>query len=367
MKLKYLVLSDIHFGNPNNPTPNIIKNLDNFFITYAKTISSSDFIFLAGDVFDRKLQASDNNYTLAIKWLVWLATYCSKRKIKLRILEGTLSHDHHQCHILNYIFYQHHLDLDFRYIQDIQVEITPKGSILYIPDNMAYYGEDVFDQAETAVFDTGLQQVDIGIFHGLFHYQLPHLNIDLMLSESKFQDLVKHYITIGHIHTFSTNGRIIAPGSFDRLTFGQEEPKGGIFIEYHPLLEDKFTFLENTNAMLFNTIEILENEDYDIFLSKLDKLIKQMKKGNIRIKIPKNYKHLVNLPILANKYPTIKFKLKEESPLQEIEIVDKTIKEINIESISPSNIEKLLFERLTKYNFNNKELNLAKEFIRSNL
>ena len=94
---------------------------------------------------------------------------------------------------------------------------------------------------------SGLTKVDYAVMHGQFDYQLPkHITGMPRHDSQKYLDIVKHYIFIGHIHTHSVYDRIIAQGSFDRLTHGQEEPKGYVVSIVDD--EEKISSLRNTYA-----------------------------------------------------------------------------------------------------------------------
>ena len=73
--------------------------------------------------------------------------------------------------------------------------------------------------------DLNIEQVDLAMMHGNFKYQLPMPSIH-MHTEEDYLSIVRYYICINHIHTASVYGRILAPGSFDRMAHGEEEDKG---------------------------------------------------------------------------------------------------------------------------------------------
>lgn len=172
--INYIVLSDIHFGHKKNTTEEIIHNLNVFFgldINDFK-FKNHDIIFLAGDVFDSALDYFDPDVARITHWFNSLMSACEKYNIKLRILEGTRSHDWKQSKNLIPIA-KLHKGLDFKYIEVLSIEIMEdlKLSILYVPDEWSTDSEDTYNQIEDLLKKENLKEVDIAVMHGLFDYQ----------------------------------------------------------------------------------------------------------------------------------------------------------------------------------------------------
>jgi DNA repair exonuclease SbcCD nuclease subunit len=105
MLVNILNLSDIHLGHDKNKTEDIILNLRRFFKTYNSKLKTLDLLTISGDIFDKLLTTNSADYHLAYEWLTELVLLCKRYGIKLRILEGTPSHDWQQAQPL-------HLDQD---------------------------------------------------------------------------------------------------------------------------------------------------------------------------------------------------------------------------------------------------------------
>lgn len=349
-KIKYLVLSDIHLGHSINKTEYIVNNLREYFLDYHKQFKDLDMIILAGDIFDKLLVASSKDFILANEWLTELVLYCKSNNIILRILEGTPSHDWKQAKVLTSIINKLNIELDYKYIDTLYIEENDKLgiSILYIPDEYKHDANDTYKDVKSLLKKHHLSKVDIAIIHGQFNYQLPMIKLVNSHTESNYLDIVKYYISVGHIHTRSIYERILAQGSFDRLAHNEEEDKGGMLIT---LNNDKseFIFLKNKNAMIFKTFKF-KDEPLDKILNILDKELKKYPiKSNIRI-ITKNEDMLdKNIKQIRERYPYYNFKVEKNA--KEVftqALVDNNIN-INSFNIDPDNIFKLMAEETDKF------------------
>lgn len=173
--INYLVLNDIHFGHKKNTTEEIIKNLDLFFGFNTNSefkFPDHDIIFLAGDVFDSALDYFDPDVARITHWFNKLMNACENHNIKLRILEGTRSHDWKQSKNLIPIS-KLHKNLDFKYIEVLSIEKMNdlNLNILYVPDEWSTDSSDTFNQIKDLLKNENMHCVDIAIMHGYFDYQ----------------------------------------------------------------------------------------------------------------------------------------------------------------------------------------------------
>lgn len=89
------------------------------------------------EIYSRKaLLTYSIEYMLSMEWLFQLVKFCSVNNIKLRLLEGTPSHDNRQGKIMPKLLKDWNLNIDFKYIQDIEIEydLVNNIHILYVPD-----------------------------------------------------------------------------------------------------------------------------------------------------------------------------------------------------------------------------------------
>ena len=359
-KIQYLVLSDIHLGHTKNKTDNIIKNLNHFFKTYHKDIIECKVIFISGDVFDRLLTTKSVEYRHSMAWLSNLLLFCKEHDIALRILYGTPSHDMEQISAFEEIAKKLYPEADFKYNNTLSIEYMDKLgiSVLYVPDEWRHDAKDTYKEALALMKEKSLAQVDIAIMHGCFGYQMPMVKDKSFCHlESNYLDIVKFYITIGHIHTSSTYERIIAPGSFDRLAHGEEEAKGGIICTICADGTMSFKFLQNIHSCIFKSIDYIGRLEADI-VSDLKKELKKLPIGShIRLLVDNDSNLLKNLRDLLANYPDYNIKFKTDNTVvKKIDILE--LAKIETIAITANNIEDLL---LKEVQLDSSELAIFKE------
>jgi len=359
MAFSYLVISDIHFGSGVNKTENIVKNLGKYFLEYHKIISKLDVIFIAGDIFDRLLTSSSQDYIDSMQWLTKLARYCMSNDIMLRILEGTPSHDSKQASVFDIVLSELDINVDFKYVSELYIEHIDKHNIdvLYVPDEVNSTSKETFEQVKELLNAHNLNKVDIAIMHGAFSYQIPAIELPSMHNERDYLNIVKSYISVGHVHTYSTYDRILAQGSFDRLAHNEEGSKGGIVITLDNDKGNSYKILKNNHATIFKTIDIT---DTDLnFMEELDNLILKYPKGsNIRLRTTEDNPINKSILEIRKRYPyhnitDTRNKNSKQSNMTTNVLAD--VKFTNIQ-ITKDNIVKLVSDELTDINVDIKNI-----------
>lgn len=350
--IDYLVISDIHLGHRKNSSSEIITNLKYVIGEHVKN-NKLNLIFLAGDVFDSLLTLSADDVGDIILWIEWLFDLCAKHEIKLRVLEGTPSHDWWQSKLFVNVGNIIKLDLDFKYIQSLSIEtIDTLGlSVLYVPDEWSTDTDDTYRQVLQLLASNNLQKVDIAIMHGQFGYQLPaHIQKIPRHNEDNYLNIVRYYISIGHVHNYSVFKRIIAQGSFDRLAHNEENDKGCVHLSLHVNGDMSYFFIPNINAKTFKTIQ-LRNINLDVSMKGIEKTVSKLRDdSHLRIKGKSDHPAMIGLENIRKLYPLINFTkqvidevAEEDTP--ESFIDDNSYKPI---TITKSNIEEQLFGLLVK-------------------
>ena len=372
--LTYLVLSDIHLGHRNTTTKEIVSHLDAYFGHYnpTHTFATLDIIFIAGDLFDAALLYTQDEISLIQGWMCRLMDFCSRHGIKLRILEGTPSHDNFQCRNLVFIAQQFSNKLDFKYIETLHIEKMTDIplSILYVPDEWSAKTSTTQEQVEALLKEESLAQVDIAIMHGMFTYQVPELaNNALKHDETFYLSKVKYFINIGHVHLFSTFDRILSQGSVDRLCHGEEAPKGGIMCFLRKDGNNAYTFVENKFAKIYKTIHVRYN-DLDKAISQVTAVLDKIPpESYVRIKAKKDHPIFQGLSTFKKSYPFITFsKLSEED-----EETDKRIQDIvdKDEEYTPINLNRenivtlLMAEVKSRYKLDDNQFALLEKHLNS--
>jgi len=358
-KVSYLVISDIHLGHRINTTLNIVTNLRSYIKDNHNLFKKMDIFFIAGDIFDRLLNTNSSDYKLATEWITEVILYCKHNNIKLRILEGTPSHDWKQANIISTIVDKLNLSVDYKYIDTLDIEYMDDYgiNILYVPDEYKHDSKDTYRDVQKLLMSKNLQEVDIAIMHGQFNYQLPIL-LASSHNEEDYTSIVKYYISIGHIHIPSANGKILAQGSFDRLTHGEEGKKGGMFISIYNTGDKEFRHITNKSAMLFNTYHLEDLSVLEIRDKLTDILSKNKKLYNIRIIVSKQDNMRAIIKPIKEKFlgVNIKVEIKDNKELEEGDLIVKDNVVVSFK-ITPDNIEELLYAEINKHDLSKTEMN----------
>lgn len=366
--LKILSISDIHLGHARNSTSRILNNL-NKILKDDFVLSTTDIIFLCGDVFDKLgLFNSDDSHAI-INWISSFLGRCKKHNIMLRVLEGTPSHDRRLPKW--FISLNKKINADVKYFDKIAIEHIAKFNIdvLYIPDEINPDLNKVYLDVIDILKVNHLDQVDFIIMHGYFDFQLPK-NINLRAHDSSlYSKLAKECIFVGHNHIYTQHLNIYGQGSFDRLKHGEEHPKGCICLEYNSVGEKTFKFIENENALKFITIECngLSLEDT---LKLIDSKVSLIEDGSfVRISGELTHPIFTNMKALSVNYPDINFS-KNIINSNKIEtynsIIDEDEKYLPI-NIDKENIISLVNDRLLFNKIDPSLINRSIHILKENL
>ncbi len=271
-ELKIVELSDIHLGHQNTPTVSILKGLYRLLRETPEN-TETDLLILAGDVFDRELTFPDNDLVAIRKWIADVLIFCKKHDIVLRVLEGTPSHDWKQSFEFEHTNEQAGIGADVRHVKMLGIERIEKLNIdvLYVPDEWRADNGQTWLEVQELLVQKNLTKVDFAVMHGTFPHQIPEEASKWMHfhSPDNYLSIVKHHIFIGHIHQYSQFDRILSAGSFDRLTHGDESPKGSIHYRLKSDGTYDIRFVVNKEATVYKTIDLRET----IIEECLDKVV----------------------------------------------------------------------------------------------
>lgn len=365
----FFVITDLHLGLFNK-TEKLVYNLINYFNKNKKAIAKADVLVLDGDTFDKLLSSNSMEYKLSIKFIAYLVRFCKDNNIKLRVLEGTPSHDNKQMEAITEIISREYgmSSIDYKYISTIEVEYMKDYDkhILYVPDKMADSGEEIQELVSTVLSSKGLSKVDLIFMHGNFNYQLP-IKLKSGLSELFFLDICRYYIVIGHIHLRSIFKRIIAPGSFDRLEVNNEGPKGGVFLYIGKTIdESSFKFLDNLDAMRYDTLILLNLSSKEVYRKVKNHIdINNLSQyDHIRLKVDTIELYIeVEKRLIADGY-NLTIKRFDEATKKKM-LKENTTTVVTVESfeINEKNIYKLLTARPNISSMDSSDLNRIQELL----
>ena len=279
--------SDIHMGHANTPTSHTVSCLLRMFPDN-ETTAALDIIYLAGDVFDRQLNMSDDDGFHIHGWICLFLAMCKKYNIIVRVLEGTPLHDWKQSKWFVEINDKYGIGADVRHVTMLSIEHIEALNIdvLYIPDEWSSSCAETQRQVGVLLKQYNLTQVDFTIMHGAFPHQMPpHLHNRLDLHDSAFYlSITRYFVFVGHIHLRSQMDRILAAGSTNRIAHGEEGEKGHYRVAVRTNGLHDIDFIPNTNAMPYITVDA-EGLTVDETKALLKPVLARMhnKRGAIRV------------------------------------------------------------------------------------
>lgn len=343
-------ISDIHLAHPRTDTYHIIENLRKAFPDNDET-GKLDILFFAGDVFDRLMNLPQVEVDAIQDWITDLLRICVKRNIMVRVLEGTPSHDWRQSKQFVNVNNSLGTPADLKYVDTLSIEILDKLgglSVLYVPDEWNADAGVTWRQVCELMAIHGLEKIDVGCMHGSFDYQLPIESVKNHDS-AKYMSIINYFIGIGHVHIRTEKGgKILAQGSFDRLSHGEEAAKG----HYRALISangNRHWFVENIGARIYKTIDcrtLTVEETLDIITEYED----APDKSNFRLLIARGGAVQHGIKDLRKRFPQFRIvtqmdELKEAEKQSLVQDKQPTVKPI---SITPTNISHLVTERLKR-------------------
>jgi hypothetical protein len=265
--------TDFHFGSKRTPSFTTLKSVKAAWPD-SPEMAKHDIFFIGGDWMDRLLNLADRDVYEAQEAAIHILKVCKKYNIKLRIVEGTCSHDRRQSIMFTEFNERLEIGCDLKYFQDLAIEFIDdlNLSVLYLPDEWHHDSNETLRQAQELIKANGLTKVDIAIVHGGFKYQFP-LELPSLHDEVAWSELVNYAILSGHIHEHSRCLKVICGGSFNRNNHDEDSRKGHIKLEIAKGRVQRVDFVENHFAKIYKTINI-----YDLDIQDVLSLVEQFGK-----------------------------------------------------------------------------------------
>ena len=129
MKYKVVMIADIHFGAL------LFERLYNELELFLDFIEkkSLDFIVILGDWFDKKINLNSKDAKYSTVFFERICQICIDNDIKLRIIQGTESHDNSQLEVLEIL--AKNKPVDFKVFYEVEEEeLFPDFNVLYVPE-----------------------------------------------------------------------------------------------------------------------------------------------------------------------------------------------------------------------------------------
>ena len=358
-KISILAVSDVHIGCPRLNPHLLHERMEKYL--YPQITPEISILFICGDFFDTLLNLNAHAAFEAMDIIKEIKLLCRQNGCDLRVLRGTFTHDRNQPkHFING---EDPNDLTIRLFDTMAVEHHEKTGldILYMPDNLA--SEDIYADIRKLLDSHGIEKVDILVHHGYFKHMLPEAMLVKgvphgCLDADIVDKFVKGCTLNGHVHISSIYRNVISIGSFDRLTHGEEEPKGFYRIDINENVYT-FKFIENESASIFKTIN-LTGCDASTSIERVRDIWRQLSADSrvkaldpIRLRIISDDKGIIEgcSQFIKSNYENVIIDqgsmAKRENTLENIEV---DLEELPI--ITPTNLGELLLPILKKTNPN---------------
>ena len=258
-KLNGLTIQDMHFGHKytermyKEECPLILKELRERDI---------DILNIDGDYFDRKLSATEPAVAYAIRFFDELMEICTEKKIKVRIILGTRSHDLNQ-YVTLFQHYFERTDIDIRYMTTITEEVIDGVRFLYVPEEYPENNEEYYKAYKANSYD-------VMHFHGTWDF----VSFIANLEDAKRKNVMQHSAPVfyydewedalkngfavgGHIHMRQSHKNIYYSGSFSAWSFVDPSEKGFMCYEVDTETKEwKVEYIDNTLAPEYKSISI---------------------------------------------------------------------------------------------------------------
>lgn len=351
LTFKWLWVQDIHFGVPSVPVGAISTS---FKMVYeAAKRRGIKKLVIGGDLTDRPLELTNDYGSEFIEFGIWLLEDAEKHDIEIIVIEGTPSHDWKQARIFERLKESIGSNVKLVYISVLSiVNLDGFGNVLIVPDQWRSSTETTLLEVKTLLREKNLEQVDWAFMHGSFDYQVPvflRSRLDLHSSD-EYLKIVKKGIFIGHEHTRSTLDKINCAGSLERTKHGQEEEKGGLFVEELVTGKVHIEFIRNSKAQIFKDFLVDDLTPEQIFNAIEREGIDLEKFANIRLVATKDADvHNEFIKKYKQIYPDVKWSFKnmagkeESQPLSEVAMIE--FSKVNLDT---NTIKELLISRLSE-------------------
>ena len=280
MIYRFITLADIHWGAMDSELT--YQHLQYVLDFIRKMKNQIDFVVIAGDYFDYRIQLNSRTALLAVQWFDELVNTCKENGVKkIRMFKGTREHDNDQLEIFRPTYELG--DGFFRLFTVTMAEDLFKDlRVVYCPDenlNLEDYHRDRWYAF--------VPNPDIGFFHGNFDTILPSIEFDriqkhhlntMIYQYEIFSRLIRGPMISGHWHNPTEYKSQYYVGSYDRWAFGEEEDKGFIYGAYNT--EDSSYYIhrvKNPLARLYQTLVVTSDAcsspaDFAVLLEKIRNL-----------------------------------------------------------------------------------------------
>ena len=330
------MIADIHFGAL--PVERLYNELEIFLDFIEK--KSLDFIVILGDWFDKKINLNSKDAKYSTVFFERICQICIDNDIKLRIIQGTESHDNSQLEVLEIL--AKNKPVDFKVFYEVEEEeLFPDFNVLYVPEEYINSIDEKYGKYMNKKYDMifGHGMIQEVKFAALIQSSETTMKKAPIFKSKMLCDMCYGPIFFGHIHTKDIfNDRLYYVGSYSRWKFGEEEDKGFYYIKYeNDTKKIEAKFIVNNKEKKYDTIEIYEKEsgfyklNTENQIKYIQSLIQSFEYDFLRLQfyIPQGYENENLLINMVNesfgKYKNLKLDFKVNSKIKSKREVEEKI------------------------------------------
>lgn len=277
----------IHFGDIHFGAQDPQKTIDELNATVINMVDKLKnkvaYITINGDLFHKKLELDSKAALRAFKFIYELKEKCIKYNIKLRLIQGTATHDFGMLHIFDSL-----VDNNiFRIIYKVEIEqLFDNLKVLYIPEE---YPSNINEYYKDYLVENS--DIDLIFGHGTFKFQAHTSQIyesERVVGNAPIFDEVefieKHYFKgfciFGHIHTHCNyKKKIYYAGSLSRTSHGEEKEKG-ILVSIYDTENQNYDIKFVANELASKYKSISYEADINIYeFNQIEEIIKKINKN----------------------------------------------------------------------------------------
>jgi hypothetical protein len=272
---------------------------------------------------------------------------CKRCDVVLVVLRGTPSHDYNQPVLFEAENNDSKIGCELCYVNTLAIIYIERFdiNILCVPDEWRANPDITWNEIQLLMVEKGLEQVDFSLVHGTFEHQLPaHIKTNRH-TNARFLSITKYLIFIGHIHLHSVFERIISHGSTDRFAHNEEGPKGIIDATINPNGEWTATFVENTNAWVYHTVDCVGMTLEELF-EKLHYVRKFPPESHLRIRVRRGDPGIMAMEVIRKEYPLYNWTIKVEDAITNKDVQRIAKAHVTPTQLTSTNIYNMIADRL---------------------
>ena len=315
-----LHMSDIHLAEPTHDQQDMSEAFIRF-LEYVRTEKIDPrgplrMVSIDGDLTEKIISFNGNTWKHLFNTIVWLGRWCAEHGYLLRLMRGTYSHDAEQTAHVIPIFDALQLNLNYRYIDRIELEYIAELNlrILYLPDDLPYENsEAILDAVWTKMRELGWDYVDYAHVHGFFDFTCPEVarSKQKIIYHAEQFTFVRKLVHAGHVHYFDTFENIVSNGNTDNLCFGERGPKG-VVLDLDKGDTVTATHIENPYTCPYSTLTFSEVDTTEDIVGTIRSFLKQLQTTrliHLQVLLPDREKVQAVRKYVMLHYPHIRLKI----------------------------------------------------------